>query len=352
MATENEFVQLKQTKGTFEVVGQLFNVTGENTLKAGQSTNGKEYKIYTLGLRISDSERMFLTLNGMEQDYVYFGKSMAKKGEKAPTERVEWAKRKSYADSHPDEKAISVQIGIVGGEDGKNIVEHLVAFDAIEYLQANAENNMSVRVIGNIEFNSYEDKNTKELKKNVKFVPTRIYREYAPVDFQSEKFEKYAEFVQQAVYKGVRREAVGDEFEFYVDILSIGYKSYEDSSLLITDSLAKLLKDNMKANWMIPLTGKIKSNQTVEVVDADVWGESSKVGKAKTPSRVTLLVDGARNKEMDKETYTSKTIDAYRVACDEIKAKKGKKEGEFESQDGGAAWGAKSGVKTEQSAWD
>lgn len=340
-----DFPQIKQTKGTFEARGVLFNMKAENAFKELKTRNNKQMRMCNLGLRLSDSEVMFLSLNGTEQDFVYFSKQ-GKKGEKPETEKVEWAKRERF--TKDGYRLIGMGLALHKDEETKKNeeVKTFTQFDAIEYIHENAEDGMSVFVKGTIEFTSFEDKNNKgEFRKMTKFIPTNIYLAGEPIDFQNEKFEKMADFAQPVIYNGVRREAVGDTgtFKYLLDVATVSYKSYEEVPLDCTEVIASAMKDKMKVNQGITVTGKIESTQVVETETVEVWGEKSTVGKPKNTGRVILKVTGARPETINTEDYTKKIVDEYRTAVEEEKKSKNVKSEEFETQEAG--WGDKSAVK-------
>lgn len=344
MPEEITFNQISQTKGSFEAKGVLFGLKSENLVK----TSDKGFKMMNLGLRLADGEVMYLSLNGGEQKFVYFSK-MGAKGEKPVQEKVEWEKRNRF--NKDGYNLIGVRLGLTKNEEtGKNELVTKVAYDAIEYIEENAEDGMSVFVKGQIEFGSYEK--NEELKKTVKFVPNAIYLAGQPIDFQDEKFEKYAEFAQKVVYKGVRREKIekSEEYNFYADVALIGYRTYEETSLEITKDLAAKFKDNLKPNTGIVMTGKLKSSQVVETVTAEVWGEDTKVGKPKNTGRTVLFVDGAQPATIDTETYKQKVLDAYIGEVAEYKKAQEAKKAGFASQEGGD-WGNKSKVDEVEEVW-
>jgi hypothetical protein len=339
-----EFEQLKQTKGTFEARGILFNLKSEKAFSSKTAKNGKQWRSCDLGLRIADGEVMYLHLNGMEQDFVYFSKPAEKKGEKSTTKKVEWAKReRSQGEGY---RLIGVGLALVKDEEtGKNEeVKTFTAFDAIKYIEDNAQDGMSVFVKGNIEFSSYEDKNG-ELKHGTKLVPNAMYRTKEDINFQAEGFEKVAEFALPVVFNAARK----DEDKFLIDASIIGFKTIEDVSLETGEGLAKTLKDKVKPFSGVTLTGRIESSQVVDQVPADVWGEDVKVGRARTPNRTVLRIVGARPETINTEDYTKKSVEAYREACEALKKDKKNKESGFESQDAG--WGDKGKVQVEESGW-
>lgn len=334
---------LKQTRGTFEVHGILMGFKEEKAFSEIITRSNKKMRMMNLRLKISESEMMFLHLNGMEQEFVYFSKPV--KGGKPEMEKVDWVKRTRF--SKEGYRLIGVGLGLTRGEDGKNELVTLTPFDAINYVETNGTDGISVFVKGTIEYSSYEDKNSKEMKKATKFIPQAIYLSKNEIDFTSEKFVKQAEFAQPMVFTGVER--TGDkDFQYFINGSVIGYNSIEDISLETNESLAKQLKDKVKAFNGITVTGKIQSSQVVETVTAEVWGEASSVGKAKTPARVTMVVTGARPETLDTESYTKKSVELFRDEC--FEAKKAKNASSFESQDGGD-WGEKSKVSDTESGW-
>jgi hypothetical protein len=349
--TESNFVQLKQTKGTFEARGVLFNLKSERAFTEKTVTGGKQMRFANIGLRIADGEVMFLSLNASEKDFVYFSKPAAKKGEKPTTEKVEWAKRERF---HKEGyRLIGMGLALAkDAETGKNEdAVYLDPFDAVKHIEDHAEDGMSVFVKGNIEIQSFEDANTKELKKVTKYVPTGIFLAKEPIDFQNiEKFPKVADFALPVVFKAVRRETEGDNVSFFIDFGFVGWKSYLEYSLETTETLAKVLKDKVKANTGITITGKIQSSSDVETVETEVWGERSNVGKQRTPARVVMMVTGARPETVDVDSYIKKELEAYIAACEEEAKNKANKKAGFESQESGS-WGETSAVKTEESAW-
>ena len=342
-----EFVQLKQHQGTFEASGVIFNMGSEHAFKDIVMKNKKSMKIANIGLRISDGESMFLTLNGMEQDNVYFSKSGAK-GEKSQTEKIEWAKRNRF--NKEGFRLIGVSLALAKGEDGKNVaVKNFTQFDAVDEIKENLKDGVSVFVKGKIEFGSFLDEKSGELKKTVKYVPNAIYLSGKDIDFQDAKFEKSAGFAQPVLVTGLRKEDGKNLIDFGI----VGYKSYEESTMEANDSLYEALKTKLKKGASITITGVIKTSQNVEVVSAEVWGEESKVGKAKSSGKVVMLATGARPETMDVETYAKKPLAEYLDAVEAFKKEKADKSASFNSQ--GSAkkeeWGEGSKVETEEEGW-
>ena len=343
----DEFVQLKQHAGTFEASGVIFNMKSEHAFKDIKMKNGKDMKIANIGLRISDGESMFLSLNGMEQDYVYFSKR-DDKTKKTLTEKVEWAKRNRF--SKEGYRLIGVGLALSKDEEThKNVpVQNFTQFDAVDEIKEHLVDGMSVFVKGKIEFGSFVDEKTNEVKKTVKYVPNAIYLSGKDIDFQDEKFEKSAGFAQPMLITGLRNE----EGKKLIDFGIVGYKSYEEGSIEATDVLWDALKTKLKKGASIVITGVIKTSQVTETVTAEVWGEESKVGKAKNSGKVVMLADGARPETMDVETYAKKPLSEYLEAVEGFKKEKANKSAAFESQGGEAgSFGKKSEIAVDDEVW-
>jgi hypothetical protein len=334
---------LKQTKGTFEARGILMGFKEEKSFTEITTKSGKKMRMMNLRLKISDTEMMFLHMNGMEQEYVYFSKPV--KNNKPEIEKIDWVKRMRW--SRDGFRLIGVSLGLTKNEETKkNELVTLTPFDAIDYIETHGSDGISVFVKGTIEYSSYEDKDSKEVRKATKFIPQALYLAKDEIDFSSDKFVKQAEFAQPIVFTGVEHVEFEKSFKYFINGIIIGYNNVEDVSLETNESLAKQIKERVKPFNGITLTGKIQSTQVVETVTTEVWGEASSVGKAKTPSRVTMQVTGARPETLDTESYTKKIVESFRDECSELK--KSKNASAFESQEGGE----KSKVDSEvESGW-
>lgn len=352
MADEIKFAQ---TRGTFEARGKLFNLKSENAVREITTKGGKKMYILNIGLRISDSEVMYLSLNGMEQDAVYFGKRSEKKGEKPLQEKVEWAKRNRFKKEG---------FRLIGGvnfalekdsETGKNVAtQALHTFDFIEYVRDHADEleGASVFVKGNIEHGSYEKDGS--LKKTSKFIPNAIYLAKDEIDFQDDEFERQAEFEQNLVFNGIHKEGEEESATFILDAIVVGYRSVEDVSFEVDNSkgLADTIRKALKPFSAITMNGRIESTQAVDQVEGEVWGERSNMGRARNTARTTLRIVGALPETISTESHTRKIIEEYREIVSRLNEEKGKKEAAFQTQSGG--WGetsksSKAEVKEEES---
>lgn len=347
---------LKQIKGSFELRGKLFGLKAEKAYKETTTKNGKPMRFLNFGVRVSATENVYLSLNAMEPEEVYFSK-VGKKGDKPVTEKVDYVKAKRNDFDKDGFKLIGMGLALHKNEEtGKNEdVKVFPQYDAIEEIMNEAKDGTSVFVKGTVEFGSYEDPTTKEVKKTVKYVPTAIYLTKDEIDFEDEKFEKYSEFVQPVIYRGVNRNESEDKVVTYsLDVAVINYQDYQEFSLPCTETIAKLFKEKkLKPYCKINLTGHLANDQIVEIVEDedDSWGEKSKMNKPKNFAKTVLMVTGADKDSINTEDYNAKTIESYRTEVEAIQATKKNKTAGAETQDGGD-WGKKGKVSSEESGWD
>lgn len=331
--------QLKETKGSFEVRGKLFNVKSENAFKVNDKGN---WRTVNLGLRISDSEVMYFKIAGGEKKEVYLSKRSEKKGEKPEVKKVDWSDRKK--ESRNGWQPMGVNIGLEKGEDGKNKIISLTEWDAYDYLKETLQDDMSVFVSGNIEYSTYTDKDN-NVKKNQNFVAKKIYLATEEIDFQSANFEKLAGFAQTFVFLGGKEE----KGQAFLDCGFVGFGSFENVMVETTKEMLDILRSKgMKKNWAVTFTGVLKTSTDVTEVKTDTWGEESKVGTNKTPAKTSLFVTGARGESLDKETYQQKYVDKYLSLLEEVAAERESKKNQFASQETGGSWGEGSSVKKEE----
>lgn len=339
-------LQIPQTKALFEVSGKLFNMKSEKSFTVNEKGN---WRTANLGLRISDSEVIFLQVKGGEKKEVYLSKQSKEKGVKPETKKVDWKDR--FKAQSGGWKVMGVNLGLVKNNEGKNELVTMTEWDAWEYLKENAKDDMDVFITGDIEYSSYVKEGETEVRHNQNFVAKKIYLSTNPIDFQSEKFEKRAGFSQSVIILGRSQE----KDQCFLEVGYVGYGSYETVNLQVSQTIFDAIKaKNVKPYNSITLTGILKTSQEVEQVKSeDTWGEKSTVGVPKSTAKTVLFVDGARGETLTKDAYSQKVIEKYLSDIQEAAEEKKSKERSFESQGSGStkkgedAWGAKGGVSEE-----
>lgn len=335
---------LKQTSASFQIRGVVFGMKKNNAYQSGTSKNGGNWNSIEFGLNINDKKPVFIKLNGFPRDEVYYYKAAEKKGEKGTTKKVAWKDRKKS----PGEgfRLIGVNISTDKDENGKNINEMFVEYDAVEYLHDNLKDGDSLFVKGNMVFSSYTDRNDQPQRK-VELVPTQISYTQDAIDFSADDFKEMAEFENTLVFSDIEKET--DENgkstgRFILTGYSIGYSTVEPVSFIIDQDHAKLagnIKKKLKASNSIKTYGRIEIVSNVSAVDDndddDGWGESSPMERQNAPVKREYIIYKAVPDSIDTETYSE---DSIAKAIKAIKnAKNAEEKFADKSDDGNEDWG-------------
>lgn len=321
--------ELPQTKrGVFEVRGIVNGTESDRFFTEKRTKNGGEFVNINFGVEYDTGNTIYMTLNGMPRDKVYF----SKRGDdgKTETKDVIWANRnKPQGDGW---KLIGVNLGIVKTQDndGKivNDKKTMTEYDAVKYIHENLKDNSSVFVKGNVEYDSYMDKSG-NIRRSVKYVPNQISLCGKDIDFDEfngeNKKSKHA-FTQTIIFMGIDKER--DENDkvtgrYVVNGKIVNYNNIQDVEYIITDDkLANLFRKNLKAYNAIEVFGRIEVTHSVETTEDDGWGEANEMKRVTGATKVELLITGADPHTIDKDTYSKDNIeDAMKKIAANQKAK-------------------------------
>lgn len=314
---------LKQTTNSFQVRGKVTGTKKNRFYTSGTSKNGGAYNVVEFGVEIAENKTVFIKLNGYTRDSVFYYKK-GENGAKGTTQKVAWKDRNKAPGK--DFRLIGVNITIGQDENGKNVNETFVEYDAVEFLRNSLHDGDSVFIKGNMVFSSYVDRNGQPHKKT-ELVPTQISATQKPVDFDAEDFVEMAEFENTLVFSAIDKET--DESDkptnrFILSGYSIGYNTVEPVTFIIDADHAKLannLRKAMRAGYSIKTYGRVNVFSDVSVVqdDSDGWGEASPMERINSPVRREYVVYKADPNSIEKEDYSENDITA---AIKKIKAAK------------------------------
>ena len=196
---------LRTTPGSFQMRGVVTGTRNtQNFYSEKTFENGNKMRAVNFGVKYDTDKAIYPTIQGFTRSDVYFGKRN-KETKKTDTQKVSWAQRMSFAEQNPGWNIIGMNVGLVKGEDGKNIVKHLTEYDAAQYIKDNLKDDVSVFVKGNLDFRSYTDTKNNEVKRFHNFTATQVSL-CADVDFNAEDFDPMHEWTQEIVYTGIDRE--------------------------------------------------------------------------------------------------------------------------------------------------
>lgn len=306
---------LPETNGAFQLKGIVFGMEKDTAFKEIKTKSGKPMRMLNFGTSYLDGETLYVNLQGMEQENVYFSKRAEKKGEKAETVKVPWADRFSY--NREGFRLIGKNIGVKKKVDseGKTVNDKkvLTDFDACKEVKENLKDGSSVFIRGNLDYSSFtDDKGNK--RTSTKLVPNQISL-CSEIDFNDEKFEKQNDFNQVIIFMGIEQEKDDNDKptgRFIVLAKIVTYSNIEDVQFIIEDkALANKFKKSLSPYNAIKVSGHMVSStqtETVETDDDDNWGEEDNMEKVSAPTKREFIITGAKGSSIDKELYTEQNV--------------------------------------------
>lgn len=305
--------ELPETKGSFQVKGKINGVESSRFYTEKKTTNKKDFRAVNFGCMYDDKRTVYMNLNGMPQDNVYFSKRNADTN-KTDTKKVAWDNRNKF--NEEGWRMIGTNLGLTKttDKDGKEVNDKktMHSFDACSYIKANMKDDMSTFIRGNIEFSSYLDKDG-NTRRSVKYVPGQISL-CKEVDFEEydEDNKPVHDFTQTIMFMEINKEQVDgkDTSRFVVSAKIVTYNDIVDAEFIITDArLAGLFKKNLKAYNSISVHGKIEVSHKIEAVsEDDSWGEVNTMNSVSSPTKTEMIVTGASPATIDRESYTEKNV--------------------------------------------
>jgi hypothetical protein len=341
----NRIFDLPECKGSFQVKGIVSGVEKNRFYTDKKTKNGKDFRAVNFGCEYNDKQTVYMSLNGMPQQEVYFSKRNQDTG-KTETKKVAWANRNKF--NEDGWRMIGVGLGLVKttDKDGKSVNDKktMHSFDACEYIKKNLQDDMSTFIRGTIDFSSYTDKEG-NVRRSVKYVPNQIslckdvdFAEYNDVDNKP-----VHDFTQTIVYTGIDKEKENekDTGRFIVTAKIVTWSDIVDTQFIITDAkLAGMFKKNLKPYTAISVHGRIEVTHSVQEVDEDdCWGEANSMNAVSAPTKTEMIITGASPATIDRETYTEKNV---AEAVKKIKASKDAEQnfsGKPNNDDDDSDWG-------------
>ena len=304
---------LPETKGSFQVKGKINGVEKEKFYTSKKTTTGKDFRAVTFGCMYDDKKTVFMSLNGMPQNDVYFSKKNPDTG-KTDTKKVAWANRNKF--NEEGWRLIGTNLGLTKTTDseGKEVNDKktLTSFDACEYIKTNMRDDMSTFIRGNIEFSSYQDSEG-NTRRGIKYVPNQISL-CKEVDFDEydEDTKPVHDFTQTIIYTGIEKEQENgkDTGRFIVSAYISTYGDVVATEFIIVDAkLASLFKKNLKSYTSISVHGHIEvSHKVEETTEDDGWGSANSMVSVSAPTKTEMIITGATPSTIDKTLYTEKNV--------------------------------------------
>lgn len=343
---------LPETKGAFQLKGKVSGTQKDGFSKEIKTKSNKDMRMINFGVEYAEGSTLYVSMQGMEQENVYFSKRAENKGDKPDVVKVPWVDRFTY--NREGYKLIGKNIGVKKkiDKDGKEVNDKktLTEFDACKEIADNLADGNSVFIRGKLDYSSMADDNGNK-KHFTKLIPDQVSL-CGEVDFSDEKFTQQNDFNQVIIFMGVEKETSDSGTEtgrFVVQAKIVTYSTIEDVEFIIEDSkLANMFRKNLKVYNAIKVNGHMVTvTQTEEVSDDDSWGEEDSLEKVSAPTKREFIITGAKPSTIDKELYTKENVEE---AIGKIN-KANKAETDFGS-DTKNDWGETSdAVDDEEEAW-
>lgn len=304
---------LPETKGAFQLKAIVTGMEKDKAYKEIRTKSNREMRMLNFGATYEDGKTLYINLQGMEQENVYFSKRAEKKGDKPETAKVPWADRFTY--NREGFRLIGKNIGVKKKIDseGKTVNDKkvLTDFDACKEIKDNLKDGSSVFIRGNIDYSSFVDNNGNK-KTSTKLIPNQVSL-CADIDFNDEKFEKQNDFNQVIIFMGIEQEKSDNDKptgRFIVLAKIVTYSNIEDVEFVIEDtSLANKFRKSLKPYNAIKVSGHmISATHTETVENDDEWGEEDKIDKVSAPTKREFIITGAKGSSIDKELYTEENV--------------------------------------------
>ena len=309
----NRIFDLPECRGSFQVKGIVSGVEKDRFYTDKKTKTGKDFRAVNFGCEYNKTQTIFMSLNGMPQQEVYFSKRNQEIG-KTETKKVAWANRNKF--NEDGWRMIGVNLGLVKttDKDGKVVNDRktMHSFDACEYIKKNLNDDASVFIKGAVDFSSYTDKEG-NVRRSVKYVPSQISL-CQDVDFgdYNDENKPVHDFTQTIVYTGIDKEKENEKAtgRFVVTAKIVTWSDIVDTQFIITnEKLAGMFKKNLKPYTAISVHGRIEVSHSVQEVDEDdCWGESNSMNSVSAPTKTEMIITGASPSTIDRETYTEKNV--------------------------------------------
>ena len=305
MAKQRIF-DLPVTKGSFQVAGIVSGTQKDNFFTEKKAKNGKDFRAVTFGVEVNEGSSVYLSLNGMEQDNVFYSKRGDKeKGIKPETESVPWRDRYNF--SKEGFTLIGVRTGVkkVVNSKGEEVNDKkiLAPFDATKEIADNLKDEASIFSRGEIEFSTYNGRHQQ------RFVPNQVSL-CRPIDFKADDFKQNALWTQVIIFTGVK--PTEDKTEFVVSAKIVTYNTIEDAEFYIDkehEKLAQSLRKKVKPYTAMKAFGNISIIKNVEEIEVDdEWGDANQMELQKAPTIRKLYIDGVEPKSFDTNVYSEEKI--------------------------------------------
>lgn len=350
---KKRILDLPETKGEFKVRGIVKGTGKDNFFNSTTTKNNKKMNIVKFGVQTDENSTVYLDINGMERDSVFFYQKPTEKGEKGVTKEVEWTKRNSF--NEEGFEIIGTKLGLekIIDEKGKerNDNRSYAEYDACAVLKEKLKEDTTIFARGKIEFSTFVNKN-ENIIRATKFIPSQI-SEGKPVDFTDEDFAPVSDFQQTIVFVEANKDdSDPSDVKGVIQAKIITYSTIEDAEFIVRNTkLFKNFKTKMKPYTAIKVWGDIHNKILIEEVkEDDGWGSQNSFNVLDNKKfERELVITGADPQTIDTETYSEKEIEKAVALINENK----KAKSEYGTNTEETSWGSSiKNANEDEDGWD
>lgn len=343
----NRLFDLPETKGSFQLQGAVLGMQKESAFAEKLTKTKKKMRFTKFGVKTSGDNTVYLDLNGMVRDAVYFGKRNPET-KKYETKKIPWTQRNDF--NEEGYRMIGVNVGIeqyideAGKKQNKKLI--LPEYDACEYIAQNLKDDAEVFVRGKLEFSSFTNQKG-EISRATKFIPNQISALKSPIDMDADDYVEKSDFTQTIIFMGAMKDdSDPEDKKGLIQAKIVTYSTIEDTEFVVRDAkLFQTLSKNLKPYNSIQVYGKIINKALTEEVETNNWGESNPMDQVNRVYVRELEIRGANPDSIDTDTYTKTNIEEALRAINEF----GGTSNNTPTTDD---WGAKSETSNDDDSWD
>lgn len=260
--------KLEPTYGNFTLRGEVVWKDRSNAFREGTSGSGYPYRAVRFGVKTSDKNIVEVELFQVKFDKVTLQNKETKKRDLDV----------SYGDHYdlPNgyQLFMPIHLGIERDEDGENIREKMIPYDAAKYIDDTLENGDTVFIFGSPRFSEFKNREG-DVIPQVTFEPRGIFLGTTP--YEDEEFVGESVFDQELILN--KAEKKGDKLMVHTYIVTDRKGNFTPHTFYIDINKYKKFAMNvnrLKFGTKLKVEGIIHhtvEEQEVEQED-DGWGES------------------------------------------------------------------------------
>lgn len=310
--------------GNFSIYGKVESINKDKFYSKTQTQRDK--RSLTLGIRTSKDNVVYIPMNAVSQNNVYFVKRNPETNKTEDTKIIPWDERNSVNLPEEYTPMSRITVGLEQETDDKGVLqnkrEHKILFDALQDIYDLVDVGDDLYIRGSVDVESYTAQNG-EKRNIVRLTPTQISkrRTNKELDFEAEDFTETNELNQTLIPTSV--EVDDDMNRAVIYGLVIGNKKEgsieievtdEENLKFVTGRLKELIEENpymaIRIQAKIVNQGRAPEKVWDDFLQTYVKRESSNRNSMITKYEFVSIIENS----YDLTTYNQENIEEFRNA--------------------------------------